>query len=161
MISFSNFIAPSFQEIQIWLPLTMGAFQVFLLTALTLQTAANVILIKYAFSREGPKIHSAVLVLYIEVVKLVLSLAAYLFENGSCGECFRGMCRKVCDGTSFLRCAGLSLMYVAQNNTAYLALKHMNAALFQVNTICLIKCRNALIRHPLQINAHSRLEVSK
>lgn len=110
----------------------MGVFQVFLLTALTLQTAANVILIKYAFSREGPKIHSAVLVLYIEVVKLVLSLAAYLFENGSCGECFRGMCRKVCDGTSFLRCAGLSLMYVAQNNTAYLALKHMNAALFQV-----------------------------
>jgi len=99
----------------------------------TLQNAAFVLLMRASKVLSPTHYNSAVAVLVTEALKLPLSCALLCYEKssltGACSQLYSDICQQPLDT---LKIAVPALLYTVQNNALFIAVGHLEAAVFQV-----------------------------
>ncbi|KAI8908029.1 nucleotide-sugar transporter-domain-containing protein, partial [Gorgonomyces haynaldii] len=99
------------------------------LAVLVVQASMHVLVLRYSRLVPGPKYIASTAVVMSEVIKLVVALGMYYYEN----KTFNGLSDKLFGPKSqkWHICL-VAVLYFIQNNAQYIALSHLEAATFQI-----------------------------
>ncbi|XP_070581032.1 CMP-sialic acid transporter-like isoform X2 [Ptychodera flava] len=108
-------------------------FKLYVLCVMTLNVAGYILLLRYTRTVDGPMYISTTTVVMIEVAKLICSLLMLVRDNRSIGAMIRDVYKNVfCNPTDTFKMCIPSIIYMIQNNLAFVALSNLDAGTYQV-----------------------------
>ena len=127
------------------------------LVAFTVQNAAFVLLMRASKVLAPTKYNSTVAVVVTEVLKLPLSLLLLCYEKRGVGAAWTQLRRDVCgQPMDTLKLSIPALLYTLQNNCLFIAVEHLEAAVFQVTyqlkTLTTAVLTVVMLGRPLKVN---------
>ncbi|XP_006975372.1 CMP-sialic acid transporter isoform X1 [Peromyscus maniculatus bairdii] len=116
-------------------------FKLFCLAVMTLVAAAYTVALRYTRTTNKELYFSTTAVCVTEVIKLLISVGLLAKETGSLGRFKTSLSENILGSPmELVKLSVPSLVYAVQNNMAFLALSHLDAAVYQVTYQLKIPC---------------------
>ncbi|KAM3930615.1 CMP-sialic acid transporter [Leptodactylus fuscus] len=116
-------------------------FKLYCLLVMTLVAAAYTVLLRYTRTVTTDMYFSTTAVCTAEVIKLLLSVVILAKETGSLSRLITSLRENILGSpVEMLKLSVPSLVYALQNNMAFVALSHLDAAVYQVTYQLKIPC---------------------
>ncbi|XP_036034000.1 CMP-sialic acid transporter [Onychomys torridus] len=116
-------------------------FKLYCLAVMTLVAAAYTVALRYTRTANKELYFSTTAVCVTEVIKLLISAGLLATETGSLGRFKTSLSENILGSPKELvKLSVPSLVYAVQNNMAFLALSHLDAAVYQVTYQLKIPC---------------------